>query len=212
MNARLPIFPLNLVMYPGALYPLYIFEERYKKLIHRCIDEGIGFGIVSKVDETISTVGCYVKLEEIINEYDDGRFDILVKGQERFQTISTDIHSDGYITADVVPYLDDGIHTPSEILEGKTLNKFKALLDKTDIELGSQFWDRFNEANLKSYKIAEKAGLNLKQQQNLLSLRSEKDRLEFLFQHFTRLEDFLEKDVAIREIIAGDGYLNEKRD
>lgn len=212
MNSRLPIFPLNLVMYPGALYPLYIFEERYKKLINRCIDEGIGFGIVSKVDETISTVGCYVKLEEIINEYEDGRFDILVKGQERFQTISTDIHPDGYITADVVPYLDDEIHTPSEVLEGKTLNKFKALLDKTDIELGSQFWDRFKEANLKSYKIAEKAGLNLKQQQNFLSLRSEKDRLEFLLQHFTRLEDFLEKDVVIREIIAGDGYLNEKRD
>lgn len=208
MNSRIPIFPLNLVMYPGAIYPLYIFEERYKKLINRCISENIGFGVVSKLDDTISTVGCYSTISEIINTYDDGRFDILIKGEERFQIISTNIHEDGYLIADITPYIDEDQYTHSHTLEDKTLDKFKALLDKTAIELEERFWDKFNRANLKSYKIAEKAGLNLKQQQSLLVLRSEDDRLEFLFEHFKRLEDFLEKDAVLREIVAGDGYLN----
>lgn len=208
MNSRIPIFPLNLVMYPSAIYPLYIFEERYKKLINRCISENIGFGIVSKLDDTISTVGCYVTITEIINTYDDGRYDILIKGIERFQVITTDIHEDGYLLADITPYIDEDQYTHSHNLEDKTLEKFKTLLDKTAIDLEERFWEKFNRANLKSYKIAEKAGLNLKQQQSLLALRSEDDRLEFLFEHFKRLEDFLEKDAVLREIVAGDGYLN----
>lgn len=208
MNSRIPIFPLNLVMYPSAIYPLYIFEERYKKLINRCISENTGFGVVSKLDDTISTVGSYVTISEIINTYEDGRYDILIKGEERFQIISTDIHEDGYLLADITPYLDEDRYTPSHYLEDKTLDKFKALLNKTEIELEKRFWDKFYQANLKSFKIAEKAGLNLKQQQSLLALRNEDDRLEFLFEHFKRLEDFLEQDAVLREIVAGDGYLN----
>ena len=208
MNPKIPIFPLNLVMYPGALYPLHIFEERYKKLINWCRKENEGFGIISKIDSEISTVGCYVELVEVYNIFDNGSMDILVKGIERFQTKSTELHPEGYIEADVVMYGDAESLIFDDPLVGKTVEKFKDVLDRTEIDLDGKYWKRFEEANLKSYKIAEKSGLNLKQQQSLLSLRSEKDRLKYLFDHFERIEEFLDKSETMKSIIAGDGYIN----
>ena len=85
MKEIIPIFPLNLVMFPGAVYPLHIFEERYKRMVRYCEENDEGFGIVSKIDETISDIGCYAKLAEIINVYDNGSLDIIVKGIKRFR-------------------------------------------------------------------------------------------------------------------------------
>ena len=208
MNSRIPIFPLNLVMYPGAIYPLHIFEERYKKLINFCRTTDQGFGIVSKIDTSISTIGCYVKLVEVINVFENGSMDILVKGVERFQTVSTKLHDSGYIVADIVPYIDDEQYLRPAQIEDTTVGKFKNILNRTAIEFDKKYWINFEKAEYKSYKIAEKSGMNLKQQQSLLSLRSEMDRLRFLFEHFQKLEEFLDRTEVLKDIIAGDGYIN----
>jgi hypothetical protein len=50
--------------------------------------------------------------------------------------------------------------------------------------------------------------MNLQQQQSLLSLRSESDRLQFLIKHFEKLEQYLDRTEVLKEIIAGDGYIN----
>lgn len=208
MKSIIPIFPLNLVMYPDSIYPLHIFETRYKKLINWCRTEKEGFGIVAKIDENISTVGCYVEIVEVINVFENGSLDILVRGRERFQTVSTELHPHGYIVAHVLPYFDDEHYSPSLPIENDTISKFKNILDRTEIQFDERYWKNFNKAQNKSFKIAEKSGMNLKQQQNLLSLRSESDRLKFLFQHFQKLEEYLDRSAVLKEIIAGDGYIN----
>ena len=58
MKSQIPIFPLNLVMFPEARYPLHIFEERYKRMIKWCIDNDTEFGIVLKIDLKIANVDC----------------------------------------------------------------------------------------------------------------------------------------------------------
>lgn len=208
MKSKIPIFPLNLVMYPEAVYPLHIFEERYKRLINHCRSENEGFGIVSKIDTTISTIGCYVELVEVINVFENGSMDILVKGKERFQTVSTELHPHGYIVANIIPYIDDEQYSFPKPIEATTISKFKNILDRTAIEFDKRYWNSFNKSTFKSYKIAEKSGMNLQQQQSLLSLRSESDRLQFLIKHFEKLEQYLDRTEVLKEIIAGDGYIN----
>ena len=70
MQLKIPIFPLNLVVFPGSKYPLHIFEERYKRLLNKCLNSNTGFGIVSLIDKIISDVGVYVIISEVIKTYD----------------------------------------------------------------------------------------------------------------------------------------------
>ena len=42
----LPLFPLNVVLYPGMSLPLRVFEERYKQMMNRCLEGDMTFGVV----------------------------------------------------------------------------------------------------------------------------------------------------------------------
>ena len=208
MKSIIPVFPLNLVMYPGAVYPLHIFEERYKRMISRCRTKDEGFGIISKIDSSISTVGCYVNIVQVMNVFENGSMDISVQGKERFKTVSTELHSDGYLIASVIPYDDEEQYIAPTKLESNTIATFKEILNRTEIEFDKRYWLNFEKSRYKSYKIAEKSGMNLKQKQNLLLLKSEYDRLDYLFKHFKALEEYLDRTEVLKEIISGDGYIN----
>jgi ATP-dependent Lon protease len=209
MKSTIPIFPLSIVIFPGSKYPLHIFEERYKKLMQRCIETGEGFGIVSKKDLEISTIGCYVKLYKILKKYDNGSMDIIIEGIERFQSVATALHKDNYLEAEILPYYDEESPNFNAPNYSKTIEKFRNVLNKTSIVLENKFWDNLDVSNLKSFKIAEKAGLNLQQQQVLLQLKSESERLKFIYKHLENLENYFEETEVVKEIISGDGYLNE---
>jgi Lon protease-like protein len=196
-------------MFPEALYPLHIFEARYKKMIKRCINNDEYLGIVSKIEMDISNVGCLVKVSKVLKTFENGSMDIIVKGYSRFMVEGTALHKDGYIEAEIVLFGDSDHYKPHFEIYEKTLEKFKRILERTSLSLGDNFWENLQSANDRSYKIAEKCGLNLRQQQDLLSLRSEKDRLNFLYNHLHKLDVTLEKSEMLKDIIAADGYLNE---
>jgi Lon protease-like protein len=93
---RLPLFPLGLVLFPGAVVPLHIFEPRYRRLVRdlaRDLDRGDGrggrFGIVCGIpgvaerDLPRGRAGCVARLTDV-RWLPDGRADILVTGGERF--------------------------------------------------------------------------------------------------------------------------------
>jgi Lon protease-like protein len=62
MYNRIPLFPLELVIFPDSKYPLYIFEERYKILIGECLKNNSGFIISSIINDKISAIGTIVKV------------------------------------------------------------------------------------------------------------------------------------------------------
>jgi len=64
VSALLPLFPLDVVLLPGAPLPLHIFEPRYKEMINECLKQKRSFGIVRTKDEGFVNVGCTA---EIIN-------------------------------------------------------------------------------------------------------------------------------------------------
>ena len=203
----IPIFPLNLVVFPDSKYPLHIFEERYKILIQKCLQENSGFGIVASIDKKISDVGVYVKVTEILKTYINGELDIVVTGIERFLINSTSLHQDGYYLADVEKYNDD--HSTVDPKLNDTLqNEFEEIVELANYKLEEAFWNNLNSAQLKSFKIAEKSGLSYEQQQELLILKNENERLLYLINYFLKIKDKVSSAESVKRIIMNDGYLN----
>ena len=87
----IPLFPLDLVLFPNAVIPLTIFEERYKLMVRRCLDGDSEFGVVliksgSEVGEpaephSVGTVGRIIDVQHLSDE----RMRIAVAGRERFR-------------------------------------------------------------------------------------------------------------------------------
>src|SRR3990172_7303439 len=90
---ELPLFPLNAVLFPGATLPLHIFEERYKQMIRRCLEERTPFGVLlirkgNEVGEPaepfdVGTVADMVRVQHL----QEGRMNILCRGGERFRVV-----------------------------------------------------------------------------------------------------------------------------
>ena len=105
------LFPLNVVLFPGGFLPLHIFEERYKLMIQRCLDEGVDFGVVLIKDGVEvggnaepHSVGTAAQIVNVKRE-EDGRMNIMVTGRERFR-IDSVLLQQPYTEA-VVEVLDD---------------------------------------------------------------------------------------------------------
>lgn len=96
MPDRLPLFPLGLVLLPGLLLPLHVFEERYRVLISELLDlpeQQRRFGVVAIRQgrevgadgvTALHEVGCSALLRRV-DPHADGRFDIVTTGADRFR-------------------------------------------------------------------------------------------------------------------------------
>ena len=207
MSYSIPIFPLKLVVYPDSKYPLHIFEERYKILLQKCLKENSGFGIVASIDKRICDVGVYVKVTEILKTYLNGELDIVVQGIERFLINSTSLHSDGYYISSVEKYIDENVIIDSR-LNDELQSEFEEIVELANYKLEDAFWKNLKSAQLKSYKIAEKSGLSYEEQQELLILKNENERLSYLINYFVSIKDKFNSAESVKRIIMNDGYLN----
>jgi uncharacterized protein len=124
MSQRLPLFPLGTVLYPGLLLPLHIFEERYRQLVRDLLagPEPGQFGVIAirKGRETgvdgisaLYEIGCAAALGQV-REHEDGRFDLVTTGTQRFRLASLD-HSRPYLQGEVDLLPED---TGDEVVAG----------------------------------------------------------------------------------------------
>ena len=203
----IPLFPLKLVVFPNSRYPLHIFEERYKKMINRCLDNEMGFGIVAPSGSQLSKIGSYVIVSQVLTKHKNGEMDIVVEAKNRFIISKIITHSDGYLLAEVDEYYDIKSEASPTLLD-EMEEMFERILEKYEFELEESFWKSYHNTKTKSYKVAEKSGLSLTQQQTLLTLRDEDRRINFLIQHFEKLDEEISKNAGLKNIILGDGYLN----
>lgn len=203
----IPLFPLKLVVFPYSKYPLHIFEERYKKMINNCLNNESGFGIVAPNENELSKIGSYVVISKVLQKSKRGEMDIVVEAKKRFLINKISTHPDGYLVADVEDYTDIQPEANPSLLD-EMEEMFERILEKYDFELEESFWKSYHDAKAKSFKIAEKSGLSLSQQQTLLTLQDENRRINFLIKHFEKLDEEISKNAGLRNIILGDGYLN----
>jgi ATP-dependent Lon protease len=196
----LPLFPLGLVLYPGERLPLHIFEERYKDLTHYCLEHDVAFGIVLVDDGSLADVGTTARIERIVNRYDDGRMDILVEGEERFEVRS--VHDrKSYYTADVTLLDDDPTLDPS--LKERAITQHMKLLELAGRTVRPDVYDGVNRL---SFMLAQNAGLDPEQKQEVLARDSENERVEYLIRHFEALIPRVEQEDDVRRRIQSNGH------
>ncbi len=118
---RIPLFPLNVVLFPGGYLPLHIFEPRYRLMMRHCLDGDRRFGVVlissgSEVGEpaTPEAVGTIAYIDEA-KTLEDGRMVIGVEGEQRFR-IANIVDQVPYITADIILLEDDDSSRVNEVL------------------------------------------------------------------------------------------------
>ena len=84
---RIPLFPLNVVLFPGEQLPLHIFEPRYRRMVRECLETKSPFGMLLALPNGIVRVGCSAEIVDVIKRYEDGRMDILTVGREPFRVL-----------------------------------------------------------------------------------------------------------------------------
>lgn len=94
---EIPLFPLNTVLFPGIPLHLHIFEDRYKLMLHSCLNKNAVFGVVliRKGQEAMGRlaepyeIGCTARILQV-DTLSDGRMNVLAQGGERFRILSLD--------------------------------------------------------------------------------------------------------------------------
>src|SRR5271168_2923552 len=84
---RIPLFPLNVVLFPGEQLPLHIFEPRYRRMVRECLDGKTPFGMLLSMPNGVVRVGCTAEILEVLKRYDDGRMDIVTAGRDPFRVL-----------------------------------------------------------------------------------------------------------------------------
>ncbi len=201
----LGLFPLGIVLLPGEVVPLHIFEERYKKLIGECL-EGGEFGIVLAEEDTVRECGTTARVAQLIEELDDGRLNVLVQGERRFRIIEVHDpadHEADYLTAEVDFYRDSQPEATEPLREG-VLAVFEKMLALMDVDSPEE---PPGEGPL-SFRVAAAVDFGASLKQELLESLSEEQRLETLLTVMTTLLPRLELRKEREEAIRGNGKGN----
>jgi Lon protease-like protein len=196
------LFPLGIVLLPGEVVPLHIFEERYKKLVSERL-EGGEFGIVLAEEDTVRECGTTARVAQLIEEMDDGRMNILVEGVRRFRIIEVFAPDDSeadYLRAEV-DYYRDSQPEGSEVVNQAALELFRKMLALMDVESPGELE---GEGPL-SFRIAAAVDFGAQLKQELLESLSEEQRLETLLTVMASLLPRLELRKEREDAIRGNG-------
>ncbi|HET9839963.1 MAG TPA: LON peptidase substrate-binding domain-containing protein [Candidatus Angelobacter sp.] len=197
----LPLFPLDIVLFPGAPLPLHIFEPRYKEMIGECLEQKRPFGMVRVKESAIASVGCSAAILNVIKRYEDGRLDIAAEGVQRFEIDS--LNQERSFLQGEVTYFED---EPSQVASGpkKALIElheqlFSILGQSTEVEPDS--------ASL-SFDLAHELPVDLDFKQALLEMKSEAERIETLTEYYRATIPKVEKTLQARERAGRNGHVH----
>jgi Lon protease-like protein len=197
------LFPLGMVLLPGEIAPLHIFEERYKLLVNERRDGGEEFGIVFGEEDGVREIGCTAAIVEVLEELDDGSMNILVEGRRRFRLldlVQPDDPEAEYMGGVVLFVEDEDGETPAP-LERRALEAFRKMLVLMEVETPR---DPGGDGPL-SYRIAAAVDFGTALKQELLESVSEEGRLETLTTVMETLIPRLELRQQREEAIRGNG-------
>ncbi len=201
-TARIPLFPLGIVLFPGQAVPLHIFEPRYRVMTRQCIDTHSPFGIVFVHAGNIAQTGCSALIVKTLKEYEDGRSDILTVGQEAFHLVRTH-NEQAYFEADI-EYLEEDF----DGIDGGVSAQLEKLYEQCHRVLYDEEVPRFEaEGSISlAYHIASELPLDVAFRQTLLELRSEAERQRRLAARLAEWYPQLEKRDRVRGKAAGNGH------
>ncbi len=185
MTDFLPLFPLNLVAFPGEHLNLHIFEPRYKQLFRECQENQITFGIPAFIDNKIMDIGTELRLEKIEKTYENDELDVRTVGIGIFK---------------IEEYYSQA---PNKLYAGADIQRLALKDTKPDPELNEEIFvhlkELFGMLSIKSKKMPESAnsfnsfdiahhvGMSVEQEYNLLRIEEELNRQEFILKHLKKV-------------------------
>jgi len=198
--ALLPLFPLDVVLLPGAILPLHIFEARYKEMIGECLANKTQFGVVRAAEQGIAEIGCTAEITEITKRYADGRLDLTTEGRERFEILQLDKER-SFLRAEILMLPDQAGAASEEEKQHATE------LHAEILSLAGAVQDLAETVeNTLSYQLAGSLPLELDFKQKLLGISSERERMHELVTYLDGIIPGLRRAARIRAKAGGNGH------
>ena len=198
---RIPLFPLNVVLFPGEQLPLHIFEPRYRRMVRDCLDARSPFGMLLAMDDGITRVGCTAEILEVLKRFPDGRMDILTVGRDPFRIV--ELYTEDPLLEGHIDYLEDS----DSPIEPQKHQKLVELYETCHTLVFNNLPRSFEEVPREtlSFAIASILPIDLLCKQQILELRTESARQERLFRYLCDWAPHLLKEKAMRQRAGGNG-------
>jgi len=197
----LPLFPLDLVLLPGTALPLHIFEPRYKEMIGECLATQAPFGVLRALEQGIAEIGCTAEIVAVTKKYPDGRLDLIAQGRQRFEVIELN-EERSFLRAEILLIPDElGTSAPED-------TKRAIELHRQILSLAGAVQD-ISEADQSalSFYLAGSLPLDLDFKQNLLSTRSEGQRVHALATYLEGILPAIRRAAHARDKAGGNGHV-----
>ena len=203
MTNFIPVFPLGIVVYPGELVNLHIFEPRYKQLVNECNAEAKPFGIPTVIGNQMNEMGTLVQITDIVKQYENGELDIRTKGLRVFRILELiKTVPDKLFGGAIVNYPDNVEGPGKRLLMSKVVKAVRELHQMLNITKDFHKPD----GELVSYDLAHHAGMALEQEYELLGLLREEQRQEYLKRHLGKVLPVMAEMEALKEKVKLNGH------
>jgi len=198
---RISLFPLNVVLFPGELLPLHIFEPRYRRMVRACLDEKVPFGMLLALPNGVAHVGCSAEILEVTKRYEDGRMDIVTVGRYPYRVV--DLFTEDALLEGTIDYLED----EDSPVDPQNRAKLLELYEVCYTLLFSGMPVNLAESPQRSlaFAIAGALPLDLLWKQQVLELRSEAERQDRLLRYLREWALHLHKIDSQRHRGGGNG-------
>jgi Lon protease-like protein len=200
---RIPLFPLNVVLLPGADLPLHIFEPRYRKMVRDCLDNKSEFGMLLALSDGIAGTGCTAEVLEVVKRYEDGCMDILTVGRAPFRVV--ELFTQEPLLEGCVDYLDDRYAAPNAETRRALTELYEACHTLVYGDYPRDASADPDASELFSYTVAAKLPMDLLWKQRILELRTEAERQERLLAYLRDWAPHLQKVESSQHRAAGNG-------
>jgi Lon protease-like protein len=207
----LPLFPLNVVLFPRMPLPLHIFESRYREMIGICLRDEIGFGVVliKEGDEvggpaTPNAVGTVARILDV-KKFPDGRLNLVTMGVVRFRILQTNTdHS--YLSGEVERWEDEMGDTTllprvTHVAHQLFIEYMADLMELANAEPGSKQLVAPLDPQVLSYTIATNLQISNEEKQALLEMDTVEARLRHEVTLLEREREFLRRVKVLREYL-----------
>ncbi len=201
MEKTIPLFPLNLVVFPGEDLNLHIFEPRYRQLVNECLAKESTFGIPVFMDNKLPGYGTEVHITTLHKRYDDGRMDIKTKGLGVFQLVNFENPVVGKLYAGGEVLLLEPGDAFSPHLDA-LLTLLERLYDLLQIDIDEV---RPDIPNI-SFRIGHKVGLSIEQEYELLTIDTEAERQQYLIRHLDKVIPVISEMERTKQRIRMNGH------
>ncbi len=203
MTNFIPIFPLNVVVYPKETLYLHIFEPHYQQLLNDCYAHKKPFGIPTVLNNRLGELGTLMEITEVSKIYDDGTMDIKTIGVKVFRilefikTIPNKLYSGA-----IVNYPENELETERQQLIQHVIQTIHQLHHLLVVQKDFKKPDH----TLTAYDMAHHVGLSIEEEYELLGLMQEDQRLTYLHQHLKKILPILAETEILKKKIKLNGH------